>query len=331
MPEDPGEPEDTATGSPGLDPARLGAYLARHGLVAGPLTATVVTGGKSNLTYLVRDGERRFVVRRPPLGHVLATAHDMAREHRVMTALRGTGVPVPATYHLCADAEVIGAPFYVMEYVEGDRPAATPAIEARLIDVLATLHQVNPAAVGLSDFGRPDGFLERQVRRWKRQLDASRSRDLPDLERLHNRLAAAVPPSQRHAIVHGDYKLGNTIIAGDQVRAVLDWEMSTLGDPLTDLALFVLYADFAALDTDGPAGGEHLPTAELAGRYAAAAGLDVSRFGWYVGLACFKLAVIAEGIHYRHLGGLTVGEGFDDIGGHVAPLAAHGLAAVEEG
>ncbi|GII62296.1 acyl-CoA dehydrogenase [Sphaerisporangium krabiense] len=323
-------PANIGTSPPGLDLGRLRERLAAHGLAAGTLTAEVIHGGKSNLTYLVRDGDRGYVVRRPPLGHVLATAHDMGREFRVMTALRDTGVPVPRTYHLCEDPDVIGAPFYVMEYVEGDRPPATPALDAELVAVLARLHEVDPAAVGLDGFGRPEGFLERQVRRWKRQLDASRGRDLPGMDALHDRLAGTVPVTQRHAIVHGDFKLGNTIIAAGRVRAVLDWEMSTLGDPLTDLALFLLYAEFEALDMgEGARAGEHMPGAELARRYARGTGLDLSRLGWYVALACFKLAVIAEGIHVRHARGLTVGDGFDDIGGHVAPLVSHGLRALE--
>ncbi|GGK75667.1 acyl-CoA dehydrogenase [Sphaerisporangium melleum] len=333
-------------GPPGLDLGRLAAHLGGLGLAAGPLSAEVIHGGKSNLTYLVDDGGHRLVVRRPPLGHVLATAHDMAREYQVMTALRDTGVPVPRTFHLCEDPEVIGAPFYVMEYVEGAQPPATPAIEAELTDVLARLHAVDPAAVGLATFGRPDGFLERQVRRWKRQLDASRSREIPGIDDLPGRLARSVPATQRHTIVHGDYKPGNTLIADGRVAAVLDWEMSTLGDPLTDLALFLLYGDFAELDTGGRPAAAEDPTlgdgsatgggpaagtarAGLAERYARGAGLDVSGLGWYIGLACFKLAVIAEGIHFRHTQGLTVGEGFDDIGGHVAPLVAHGLHALD--
>ncbi|GAA3834317.1 phosphotransferase family protein [Sphaerisporangium flaviroseum] len=324
-------PAHIETSPPGLDLERLKDHLGKHGLAEGPLAAEVIHGGKSNLTYLVRDGEHRFVVRRPPLGHVLATAHDMGREYRVMTALRDTGVPVPRTYHLCDDPDVVGAPFYVMEYVEGGQPPATPEIEADLTDILARLHDLDPVAVGLADFGRPEGFLERQVKRWKRQLDASRSRDLPDIDDLFARLAAAVPVTQRHTIVHGDFKLGNTLIADGEVRAVLDWEMSTLGDPLTDLALFLLYANFATTldtgrvsETDG-----HTPITELAARYAQGTGLDVSRLGWYIGLACFKLAVISEGIHFRYTQGLTVGAGFDDIGEHVAPLVTHGLHALE--
>ncbi|WP_248958320.1 phosphotransferase family protein [Sphaerisporangium perillae] len=320
-------PAHIDTSPPGLDLGRLKEYLGRHDLAEGELAAEVIHGGKSNLTYLVRDGERRFVVRRPPLGHVLATAHDMGREYRVMTALRDTGVPVPRTYHLCEDPDIIGAPFYVMEYVEGGQPPTTPAIEAELADILARLHALDPAAVGLADFGRPEGFLERQVKRWKRQLDASRSRDIPDIDRLFDRLAGAVPATQRHTIVHGDYKPGNTLIADGHVRAVLDWEMSTLGDPLTDLALYLLYGDMAALGTGRPF--ETSGPSPLAERYARGAGLDISRLGWYVGLACFKLAVISEGIYFRYTQGLTVGEGFAQVGEHVAPLVAHGLHTLE--
>ncbi|MDI9579350.1 MAG: phosphotransferase family protein [Thermobispora sp.] len=298
---------------PGLDLTRLAAYLEDQGLTRGPLTAELITGGKSNLTYVVRDATAEYVVRRPPLGHVLATAHDMGREYRVMTALRDTPVPVPRTYHLCTDPEVIGAPFYVMEHVAGERPPMTPALAHELIDVLAALHSIPPESVGLADFGRPDGYLERQVRRWKKQLDASRSRD--------------IPRSGAPAIVHGDFKLGNTLIAGGKVRAVLDWEMSTLGDPLTDLALFLLYGD-EAIDLDSEEKGEMANPEEIVAHYAEATGRDVSRLGWYLGLACFKLAVIAEGIHFRYTQGLTVGEGFAEIGEHVGRLVARGLTEV---
>ncbi|MCC5579216.1 phosphotransferase family protein [Microtetraspora sp. AC03309] len=311
---------------PGLDLARLSRYLEGEGLTHGPLRAEVIHGGKSNLTYVVRDQARTYVVRRPPLGHVLATAHDMGREYRVMTALRDTGVPVPVTYHLCQDPDVVGAPFYVMEYVEGGQPPVTPEIARDLIAVLATLHSIAPDNVGLGDFGRPDGFLERQVGRWKRQLDASRSREVPGIDDLYARLARAVPESGSPAIVHGDFKLGNTLIAGGRVRAVLDWEMSTLGDPLTDLALFLLYGEFATLDSGRNSGV--VDSRELAGHYAAVSGRDLSRLGWYVGLACFKLAVIAEGIHFRYTKGLTVGDGFAEIGDQVAPLVARGLMEV---
>ncbi|GIH26161.1 acyl-CoA dehydrogenase [Acrocarpospora phusangensis] len=308
---------------PGLDLVRLADHLERIGLTRGPLTAEVIQGGKSNLTYVVRDASRTLVVRRPPLGHVLATAHDMSREYRVMSALQDTPVPVPRTYHLCQDPEVVGAPFYVMEFVPGGQPSITPQLARELTDVLAALHSIDPETVGLGDFGRPEGFLTRQVTRWKRQLDASRSREVAGIDELHERLARAVPDSGPPAIVHGDFKLGNTLIEGGKLMAVLDWEMSTLGDPLTDLALFLLYGDFAMLDT-----GFATDTGDLAGHYAKASGRDLSRLGWYVGLACFKLAVIAEGIHFRYTQGLTVGDGFAEIGATVEPLVERGLREV---
>jgi aminoglycoside phosphotransferase (APT) family kinase protein len=315
---------------PGLDLDRLGAYLEACGLTQGPLTGEVIQGGKSNLTYIVRDRAATFVVRRPPLGHVLATAHDMAREYRVISALRDTDVPVPRTFHLCEDADVIGASFYVMDYVDGGRPPLTRRLARDLVGVLAALHSVEPQAVGLGDFGRPDGFLRRQVSRWKRQLDSSRSREVPGIDDLYARLARAVPESGRPAIVHGDFKLGNTLVKDGAVRAVVDWEMSTIGDPLTDLALFLLYGEFAVLDGDdaSDASGEAPDAGELARHYARTSGRDVSELGWYVGLACFKLAVIAEGIHFRYIHGLTVGEGFAEIGEQVAPLVARGLMEV---
>lgn len=311
---------------PGLDLDRLAARLDEAGVTRGPLTAELIEGGKSNLTYIVRDAERTVVVRRPPLGHVLATAHDMGREFRVMSALADTDVPVPRMFHFCDDVEVVGAPFYVMEYVEGTPTRLSQEVGEHLAGVLANLHVIDPVAVGLGDFGRPEGFLDRQVKRWKRQLDASRSREVAGIDELFARLAKDVPVSGAPAIVHGDFKLGNTLIQGGRVAAVLDWEMSTLGDPLTDLALFLLYADFPHLDI-GALGGE-VDVAALAARYAAESGRDVSRLGWYVGLACFKLAVITEGIYFRFTQGLTVGAGFADIGDITAPLVERGLREV---
>ncbi|MBP2703149.1 phosphotransferase family protein [Microbispora sp. RL4-1S] len=311
---------------PGLDLRRLAEHLEREGLTRGPLTAELITGGRSNLTYVVRDAAGTLVVRRPPLGHVLATAHDMGREFRVMSALRDAPVPVPRTYHLCEDPGVVGAPFYVMEHVAGDRPPMTPALARELAGVLAALHSIDPESVGLGDFGRPAGFLERQVSRWKRQLDASRGRAVPGMDELYERLAARVPPSGPPAIVHGDFKLGNTLVADGRITAVLDWEMSTVGDPLTDLALFLLYGEVGALDNGPP--GDPPDFHELAGHYQAVSGRDLSRLGWYVGLACFKLAVIAEGIHVRYTRGLTVGDGFAEVGDQVALLVDRGLREV---
>jgi aminoglycoside phosphotransferase (APT) family kinase protein len=333
---------------PGLDPAALGAYLAavRPDLVGGPLTATLIAGGRSNLTYVVDDGRSAVVLRRPPLGHVLATAHDMAREHRVISALAGGPVPVPGAVLLCTDEAVIGAPFYLMERVDGlvlrdlddvvDLTAGQRrALGLRLVDVLADLHGVDVDAVGLTGFGRPDGYLERQLRRWGRQLDASRSRDVPGVDELQARLRARVPVARAPALLHGDYRLDNVIVRRadpSRIAAVLDWEMATLGDPLADLGLLVVYRTRPALPDDPisdamtatgfPAAGE------LVDRYASRTGADVRGLGWYVALGFFKLAVILEGIHYRFVHGQTVGEGFDRIGELVVPLVASGLAAL---
>ncbi|MFD6953430.1 acyl-CoA dehydrogenase [Nocardiopsis sp. TSRI0078] len=331
---------------PGLDPERLRAYLdeAVPGLVSGPLEGRVVAGGKSNLTYVVTDGTGSWVVRRPPLGHVLATAHDMPREYRVMSALRDTAVPVPHTHVLCEDTEVLGAPFYVMEHVEGTPfrtrdeiaplgPETVRGVAEALITTLGDLHAVVPEEVGLGEFGRPAGFLERQVRRWRKQLDASRSRDIPGIDELHEKLAATLPEQSAPAIVHGDYRLDNVLVTPKgRINAVLDWEMATLGDPLVDLGLMLVYQSQPVGSGEPPAtSAEGYPSSEeLVGMYAAATGRDVSRLGWYVALGCFKLAVIAEGIHLRHSQGLTVGAGFDRVGEMVAPLVERAHTMLKE-
>ncbi|WP_075736109.1 phosphotransferase family protein [Streptomyces acidiscabies] len=337
---------------PGLDLDRLRVLLDRElpGLVTGPLSGQLIEGGRSNLTYTVSDGARRWVVRRPPLGHVLATAHDMRREHRVIDALhRETDVPVPGPLLLCEDEEVLGAPFYVMEFVEGTpyRTAEelvplgaerTRGVMLSLVDTLVELHGVDPAAVGLGDFGRPEGFLDRQLRRWGKQLDASRARDLAGIDELHAALGRSLPssPAPAPAIVHGDYRLDNVLVGDDdRIRAVLDWEMSTLGDPLTDLGLLVMYSvplemPNSPVSTTAEAPGHPSP-AELIERYARRSGRDVSDVSWYTAFAWFKLAVILEGIHYRYTLGRTVGRGFDRIGELVPVFISHGLTTLQEG
>ena len=362
---------------PGLDLQRLQAYLDRElpGLVTGRLVAELMVGGRSNLTYLVRDvtgtdgasgasgasgagdgdgadgaraadgSEREWVLRRPPLGHVLATAHDMAREYRVITALAPTAVPVPRTVLLCQDPEVLGAPFYLMHRVHGsvfrhrDQLEAvgaqrTAAIGYRLVETLVDLHAVDVEAAGLGDFGRPQGYLERQLRRWGRQLESSRNRGLPGIDRLHAGLVQRLPPDVPGVVLHGDYRMDNVIVGpDDEVAAVLDWEMSTLGDPLADVGLLVAYRRRRAEASGDPVGDVALatgfPTAEqLVARYAERSGRDVSGLGWYVGFSYFKLAVILEGIHYRFISGQTVGAGFDRIGAMVPGLVEAGLACL---
>ena len=240
----------------------------RPGELGGELSARLIAGGKSNLTYEVTDGAGWWIVRRPPLGHVQATAHDMGREYTAMTALRDTDVPVPTTYAHCADPDVLGAPFYVMERVIGTAyrsaeqleplgPERTATIAGRMVDVLAALHAVDPAEVGLAEFGRPEGFLERQVRRWGKQLEGSKTREHPDADELHRRLTAGVPAEDPAVvgIVHGDYRLDNLLTGDDdQIKAVVDWEMATLGDTRTDVALLLVYDQIAA-DLRRRAGG----------------------------------------------------------------------------
>ncbi|MDX3454875.1 phosphotransferase family protein [Streptomyces sp. ME02-8801-2C] len=341
-------PEDL----PGLDLDGLRGLFdgERPGLAQGPLTGRLIEGGRSNLTYAVTDGTTRWVVRRPPLGHVLATAHDMRREHRVISALHPTAVPVPRPVLLCENPKneaAPGAPFYVMEFVPGTPyrtsdqlapigPARTRDVVLSLVDTLVELHAVDAAAVGLGDFGRPEGFLDRQLRRWGKQLDASRNRELAGIDELRAALGRALPQSSAPAIVHGDYRLDNVLIgADDKINAILDWEMSTLGDPLTDLGLLVMYsmplgAAGSVVSTTAEAPGHPSP-AELIERYATRSGRDVSAISWYTAFAWFKLAVILEGIHYRYTLGQTVGAGFDRIGDLVPVFIEHGLTTIHSG
>ena len=330
-----------------LDVDRLADHLdhARPGLLTRPLHAELIPGGRSNLTYCVCDAHgRELVLRRPPLGHVLPTAHNMAREYRLLTSLVGSAVPVPATELLCSDDDVLGAPFFLMERADGvayrsrDQleplgPARVALICGRMLAALLDLHSVEPAEVGLADLGRPTGFLPRQVDRWQRQLERSCSRHLPGLAELHNRLAAGATDGPSRAIVHGDFRLDNLLIdASDEVVAVLDWEMATLGDPLTDLALLVAHTieatrspfrHGAAATTPG------FPEPDgLVNAYAAASGRDLDGFGYYLALAFFKMVGILESIHYRYLAGKTVGIAFADAGARVPWLVEAGLTAL---
>jgi aminoglycoside phosphotransferase (APT) family kinase protein len=326
----------------GVDLDHLRPWFAEHvpGATSAPLRAELIAGGRSNLTYTISDDEHTWVLRRPPLAHVVETAHDMGREFRVLAALADSDVPVPRVHALCDDPEVIGAPFYVMERVEGNvlRDAAAVATlapdEARrcseaLVDVLARLHSVDYQAVGLGEFGRPEGFLARNVRRWGKQWLANKTRDVPAIDELVRRLDAALPESGAPAIVHGDYRLDNTMLASDdpgRIAAVLDWEMSTVGDPLTDLGLFLVYsgmgggvAGVRSVSAVSEAGGFLSPD-EIIERYGAATGRNLDHLDFYVVFAFYKLAVILEGINARFQMGKTVGEGFDEIGEGVTAL-----------
>jgi aminoglycoside phosphotransferase (APT) family kinase protein len=334
----------------GVDLERLRPWFVEHVDQAAdaPLTAELIAGGRSNLTYGISDGTHEWVLRRPPLGHVVATAHDMGREYRVIAGLADTDVPVPRVFAFCDDADVNGAPFYIMERVDGrilrspeDMQAITPDDARRcsneLIDVLARLHSVDYEAVGLGDFGRPDGFLARNVARWGKQWEANKTRELASIDDLAARLHAALPESGPPSIVHGDYRLDNTMLSNDdagRVIAVLDWEMSTLGDPLTDLALFLVYWGGEA----GPAIASGQATSsvpgfltrdEIVARYAEQSGRSVEHLDFYLVFAMYKLAVILEGINARFLMGKTLGDGFDAMGEMVAQLADGALAVAD--
>ncbi|MBK9180387.1 MAG: phosphotransferase family protein [Acidimicrobiales bacterium] len=308
----------------GIDPGPVTAWFVEHvpGVVP-PLAFELIAGGHSNLTYKVTDAEGgRYVLRRPPLGHVLATAHDMGREHRIIAAVGPTAVPVAPALGLCADESVNGAPFYVMAYVDGhvlDTPEAARRVfpdEARrrvagesLVDVLATLHGVDPDAVGLGDLGRKEGYVARQLKRWSTQWERSKTRELPAIEEVYERLAARIPEQGPAAIVHGDYRLGNCLVGDDgRVAAVLDWELCTLGDPLADVGYLLVYWT----DPGGPepprqgdpsAAGGFPSRAELLDRYARATGRDLSGIDYYVAFSSWRLAVISEGVYARYVKG----------------------------
>jgi aminoglycoside phosphotransferase (APT) family kinase protein len=333
-------------------------------LGGGPdLTVELIAGGRSNLTYrlafrapgqAMTDGMpvRRLVLRRPPLGHVLPTAHDMGREYRVLCALHGTAVPVPRPVALCPDTEVIGAPFYVMEWVDGtvfrtteEARVLTPAQVGQICEefagMLATIHGVDVGAVGLDGFGKPEGYMARQLARWQRQWDLSVTREMPGYAELVRRLAEGLPAEGRPAtpgaggaagtLVHGDFRIDNMLIRPEpvpEIAAVVDWEMSTLGDPLADLGLSLVYwIEPGEEDLLSRGAGESVTTGpgfltrdQIAARYAELTGRDLSRLDYYMAFGCFKLAVVLEGIHARFLQHKTVGEGFQREGEVVATL-----------
>jgi aminoglycoside phosphotransferase (APT) family kinase protein len=340
----------------GADPEVVGPLLADvlHDPRWLDCDVKLVSGGKSNLTYRVASDAGEVILRRPPLGNILPTAHDMVREYRVLSALDGTAVPVPRTLYI-GDADAgLGAPFYVMERGlghicrnalppgYGDTPADRRAIGEALVDVLADLHSVDPAAVGLAEFGRPAGFMERQLRRWSQQWEASRAAAMPALDALRDELVRTLPPQRAEAIVHGDYRLDNAILhptVPGRVVAVLDWEMSTLGDPFSDLgALLAFWSEDgdpevlmdARIVAPVTAADGFPSRAEVIDRYARRTGFDVSDAGWYTAFAYFKLAVVCQGIAARAAAGSMVGSGFDEAQRLVAPLVAAGRHLLDE-
>ena len=314
------------------------------------LEAALVSGGKSNLTFELTSDAGEAVLRRPPDGPLLPRAHDMGREARIQRALAGTVVPVAKI--LFEDAgELIGVPFYVMEKVDGyvirgalpagwaEAAGERRAVADVLIDTLADLHAIDPDAIGLSGYGRPSGLGERQVRRWSDQWERSKSREVPAVDELARLLRAEPPRGPGGAIVHGDFRIDNTLLGKQMpptVQAVLDWELSTLGEPLADLGLFLFYwrepTDARPALTPAPTMQPGFPSrAYLAERYATRTGADLSSLSRWVALAHFKSAVIAQGIAARVEAGSMAGQEFGDIGAEVDRIAAEGVALLTGG
>lgn len=340
----------TVTNLEGLDLTALDRHLRAQGIARnGDLRAELIAGGRSNLTFRVCDDASSWVLRRPPLHGLTPSAHDMAREYKVVAALAGTAVPVARAVTMSNDDSVLGAPFQMVENVDGlvvrsaselaelgDATVISNSVDA-LIRVLADLHAVDPEAVGLGDFGKPAGYLERQVRRWGSQWDLVRLPDDPrddDVKRLHQALADAVPAQSRNSIVHGDYRIDNTILDAQdptKVLAVLDWELSTLGDPLSDAALMCVYRDpmfNLILSMEAAWSSPLMPSAdELANRYSVQSGQELAHWDFYMALAYFKAAIIAAGIDFRARQG-SEAPGGSSVGEAVAPAIASGLRAI---
>ncbi len=314
-----------------------------------PLQFELIPGGRSNLTYKVTDGAgASWVLRRPPLGQVLPTAHDVLREHRIISALGPTAVPVPAALACCDDLDVNGGPFFVMEFVEGLvvrdveaakslEPETRTAAAASLIAALVAIHSVDPAGIGLGDLGRRDGYIERQLKRWYGQFQQSKLREVPAVDEMHEFLVAHVPEQQATTLVHGDYRLDNCLLEADgRVKAVLDWEICTLGDPLADLGLLLVYwkdpsDSFAALGS----GATELPgfprREELRALYEARSPYDLSALDFYVCFAYWKLACILDGVYTRYAAGAMGADGaaWETFGDSVVRLAEAALATAE--
>ncbi|MBA2517420.1 MAG: phosphotransferase family protein [Solirubrobacterales bacterium] len=316
----------------GIDAERVEGWFAGH--VPGarpPLRFERITGGRSNLTYRVTDeAGGAWALRRPPLSGGLGSAHDMSREYRIISALTNTDVPVPRATGFCGDESVNGSDFYVMDFVEGtvvrDADAAHVAfpqgerrrIGEYVVDALVAIHAVDPDEAGLGELGRRDGYVARQLRRWKGQWDASKTRELPAMDETHSRLSGRVPGQQGMSIVHGDFRLDNTILTADgEIAAVVDWELSTLGDPLADLGLLLVYwaepGDQVVPLANAPTLAPGFPSrSDMAARYALKTGRDLSELDFYVALGYWKLAAILEGVYARYSSG-SYGETADDF------------------
>ena len=323
--------------------------------ISPPLTFTLIAGGRSNLTFRVEDAAgRAWALRRPPLHHVLPTAHDMAREHRLMSSLGPAGIPVPVTVGLCTDESVNERPFYVMEFVEGHILRSAPEAESafdvatrravgdHMADTLAALHAVDPDAVGLGDLGRHEGYIERQLKRWRGQYDQMQVEGIDHgalVGRISDELARRIPKQQRTSVVHGDYRMDNVVLADDgTVRAILDWEICTLGDPLADLGVLMVYWSeptdtMAALGQSPTTAPGFSSRAEVLARYDSVSDLDISGIDYYMAFGYWKLGCILQGVYARYVAGAGAGdrgsvEGFPVQIGRLFEMAAEALETV---
>lgn len=313
----------------GINPAPVTEWLVQAVPdVKPPFEFSLISGGHSNLTFKCTDSNGyALVLRRPPLGHVLESAHDMGREQRIITGLAETNVPVAPNFGLCTDPEVNGAPFYVMVHVDGIVPhdsvaasdiplADRPGIGEQIMDILANLHDINPDDVGLGQLGRKEAYIERQLKRWNKQWEASKTHEIPEMDESARLLAERMPEQIGSAIVHGDYRLGNMIVGDGQVLAVLDWELCTLGDPLADVAYFLNWWNSA--DDVEPGPGDQSPSAaggfpsrqEMTERYQSRTGRDLSNINYYRAFSHWRLASIGQGVYKRYLVG-AMGEDRD--------------------
>lgn len=338
----------SAVAVPGIDVAPVTSWLVdRVPHLEPPLRFTRVGEGQSNLTFRVDDADgHSVVVRRPPLGHTLASAHDVAREHAILAALAGSRVPAPRALALCEDPDVTGVPFCVMEHVDGLAVTSAAAAERLTVDArsaagrgfvetLAELHAVDFDAAGLAGFRRPESLISRQLRRWKRQWEASKTRELPAIDELFEHLSARMPDERETVLLHGDYHLHNILFSEDgTLRAVLDWELCTVGDPLADVGQMVAYWN----ELSAPEGFFREPVAalpgfpradELAAAYGKAAGRDVSGLDYWVAYAYWKTAIIVEGVYRRWLNDPANGSDAGTLGPSVERLAHLGREAAE--
>ncbi len=337
----------------GINSPNLDVWIPEHAPdLSAPFSYELIKGGHSNLTYRVTDATGTVVVlRRPPTGSILATAHNMEREHRIISAVGQTNVPVPRTLAVCTDPEVNDAPFYLMEYVVGDVLHDASFVESvlpnrdtrhalgmHLVEVLAALHGTNPDDIGLGDLSRPGGYVARQLKRWKQQWDASKQREIPNMEAAYEGLVARLPEQQSVTVVHGDYRLGNMLVTpAGRIAAVLDWELCALGDPLADLGY--LLNTWAAEGEDAPEGTGMAPTSvggfpsreAMVAAYEAATGIDVIGIEYYRSFQYWRLAAIIEGVHARYLQGAMADTDADihEFGRRVVQLAEDAVRMLE--